>query len=165
VAGKEAFSSNSGIVLLMEPMAPPADFSWTQQQLRTLNAAADRIVPPDDVCGGADAGAAVFILRLLNAELLGERATYIDGLDGFDREAMAWHGKSFADLSALEQDAVLSEIEADRVKTAWVVSPRAFFLMLVEHVLEGFYADPGNGGNRDSASWKMVGYRAEGGTW
>ena len=37
--------------------------------------------------------------------------------------------------------------------------------MMVEHVLEGFYADPGNGGNRDAVSWKMIGYRAEGGTW
>jgi len=146
-------------------MTDPAPFSWTPQQHRALESAADRIIPPDETCGAADAGAADFILGLLNAELCGERATYINGLDGIDREGQARHGKPFADLSAPQQDAVLVEIEADRAITAWIISPRGFFLMLVEHVLEGFYADPGNGGNRDSVSWKMIGYRAEGGTW
>jgi hypothetical protein len=149
----------------MDPTTQLAPFSWTQQQLRTLNAAADRIVPANDCCGAAEAGAGEFILRLLNAELFGERVAYIEGLDGIEREAVTLYHKGFVELSDMEQDALLTEIEADRVKTAWVVSPRGFFLMLVEHVLEGFYADPGNGGNRESVSWKMIGYRAEGGTW
>lgn len=139
-------------------------FSLTARQLGTLRAAADRIIPPDETPGAAEAGAAEFILRLLSCDLSGEQATYLEGLDGIDREAEGHYGKAFADLGPAEQDAVLNAIEEDRVKTAWIVSPRSFFLMLVEHVLEGFYADPGNGGNRNSVSWKMVGYRAEGGT-
>jgi hypothetical protein len=134
-------------------------------QLSTLRAAADRIIPPDETCGAAEAGAAEFILRLLNAELSGEQATYLEGLDGIDREAQARYGRAFASLAPTEQDDVLKDIGGDHVKTAWTISPRNFFQMLVEHVLEGFYADPGNGGNRDAASWKMIGYRAEGGTW
>jgi len=140
-------------------------FSMTDRQLATLRAAADRIVPPDETCGAAEAGAAEFILRLLNNELSGQRAIYLEGLDGIEREAQARHGRSFASLAPAEQDAVLAAIEEDNPKTAWAISPRNFFQMLVEHVLEGFYADPGNGGNRDAVSWKMIGYRAEGGTW
>ena len=140
-------------------------FAMTELQRRTLRATADRIIPPDETCGAAEAGAAEFILRLLNAELSGEQATYLEGLDGIDREAQARHARPFASLAPTEQDDVLKEIEEDRIKTAWTISPRNFFQMLAEHVLEGFYADPGNGGNRDAVSWKMIGYRAEGGTW
>jgi hypothetical protein len=140
-------------------------FTMTERQLGTLRAAADRIIPPDETCGAAEAGSAEFILGLLNGELSGERGAYLEGLDGIDREADASYGRAFVELAALEQDAVLTAMEEDRVKTAWTISPRSFFQMLVEHVLEGFYADPGNGGNKDAASWKMIGYRAEGGTW
>lgn len=140
-------------------------FSMTERQLATLRAAADRIVPPDETCGAAEAGAAEFILRLLNSELSGEQAFYLEGLDGIDREAEARHDRAFTKLPPGEQDAVLTAMEEDCVKSAWTVSPRSFCRMLVEHVLEGFYADPGNGGNRDAVSWKMIGYRAEGGTW
>jgi choline dehydrogenase-like flavoprotein len=38
------------------------------------------------------------------------------------------------------------------------VEGEPWFRLLVELVGEGAYADPGNGGNRDAASWKMVGY-------
>jgi hypothetical protein len=140
-------------------------FSMTERQLRTLSAAVDRIVPPDATCGAADAGAAEFILRLLQRECSGEQATYLEGLDGIDREAEARYGRAFAAMDPSQQDDLLRAIEDDNTKIAWTVSPRGFFEMLVEHVLEGFYADPGNGGNRDEVSWKMIGYRAEGAMW
>ena len=34
-----------------------------------------------------------------------------------------------------------------------------WFRQLVELTAEGFWADPGNGGNRDARSWAMIGYR------
>jgi hypothetical protein len=142
---------------------PP--FSLTQRQLATLRAAADRIVPPDDWCGAAEAGAAEFILRLLGADLSAEQGSYLAGLDGIEDESQASYSRSFADLAPGEQDAILTAMEENRVKATWVVSPQNFFRRLVENVLEGFYANPENGGNRDSISWKMIGYRAEGGTW
>ena len=125
----------------------------------------NRIVPPDQTIGGAEAGAATFILGLLNNELAGEQATYIAGLDGIERDAQAAHHKSFKSLSPEHQNELLTEIEQDRSITAWLVSPRVFFVLLMENVLEGFYADATNGGNYEAASWKMMGYRAEGGTW
>jgi hypothetical protein len=142
-----------------------SEFAITPRQIETLRAAADRIIPPDETSGAADAGAVDFIQGLLRAELSGEQSTYLQGLDGIEREALAAHGKSYALLSPAEQDAVLTTIDGNLVKTSWTISPPAFFRMLVENVLEGFYADPANGGNRDAVSWKMIGYRAEGGTW
>jgi hypothetical protein len=32
----------------------------------------------------------------------------------------------------------------------------------VEHSAEGFYSDPGNGGNRDNIAWKMIGFEVTG---
>jgi gluconate 2-dehydrogenase gamma chain len=36
-----------------------------------------------------------------------------------------------------------------------------FFRLLVAHTAEGYYSDPGNGGNRDRISWKMIGFEAK----
>jgi Gluconate 2-dehydrogenase subunit 3 len=130
-------------------------FSLTPRRLSTLRAAADRIIPPDETVGASEAGAAEFILRLLNNELVHQQTTYAQALDQIDQQAQNLFNRSFSDLPAAHQDAVLKEIE--RTNTT-------FFRTLVEHVLESFYADPSNGGNRDAVSWKMIGFRAEGGT-
>ena len=37
-------------------------------------------------------------------------------------------------------------------------SSRMFFNALLQITMEGFFADPIYGGNRDMAAWKMVGY-------
>jgi hypothetical protein len=130
-------------------------FSFSSRQLSTLRAAADRIVPPDEAAGAAEAGAVEFISRLLNREMSAHQATYIQGLDDIDHHAVKKFNSNFANIHAPDQDAILEEIER--------TSP-SFFRMLVEHVLESYYSDPSNGGNREAVSWKMIGYRAEGGT-
>ena len=40
--------------------------------------------------------------------------------------------------------------------------PVAFFQTAVEHAMEGFYSDPGNGGNHDGVSWRMIGFEVRG---
>ena len=32
-----------------------------------------------------------------------------------------------------------------------------FFQMVVDHTMQGFYGSPEHGGNKDEASWKMLG--------
>ncbi len=95
------------------------------------------------------------ILRLLNNELAAQGNLCSRLETRTDEQAATQFGRAFADLAPAQQDKVLQGIERDHA---------TFFRMLVEHILEGFYADPFNGGNRDGVSWKMVGYRAEGGT-
>ncbi len=131
-------------------------FFLTQRQLSTLRAAADRIIPPDETAGAAEAGATDFILRLQNNELSAHQTAYAQGLNKIDEQATTQFAQLFADLAPAQQDIVLQAIERNHA---------IFFRMLVEHTLEGFYADPSNGGNRDAVSWKMIGYRAEGGIW
>jgi hypothetical protein len=69
-------------------------------------------------------------------------------------------GLTFAALGPEQQDALLADLEAGRTMTAWPaeISAAAFFRRLTELAHEGFYADPGNGGNRDAVAWRMIRY-------
>ena len=38
------------------------------------------------------------------------------------------------------------------------VPARAFFNILLQNTMEGYFADPIHGGNRNKAVWKMIGF-------
>ena len=127
-------------------------------QIETLRAAVDRILPADDAPSGWEAGLGDFFAHLLTREsrfLFPTRA----GLDALDAEAREAGGPSFAALTPAAQDALLSRVEAGDVRADWPFDAPDFFRRLVSQAMEGFYADPGNGGNKGGAAWKMVGYR------
>ncbi len=68
-------------------------------------------------------------------------------------------GKVFAESSGDEQIRLLIALEkGEAPKDIWkTVSPQGFFEIVLAHTMQGFYGDPRHGGNRDRASWKMVG--------
>ncbi|HLJ56110.1 MAG TPA: gluconate 2-dehydrogenase subunit 3 family protein [Chthonomonadaceae bacterium] len=125
---------------------------------RTLHAAMDRVIPADAFPGGWDAGSGEYLARLLTGQLAHLLPAYRQGLAALDAEARATFAQEFADLSAEHQDALLARIEVGEVRADWPTPPRAFFNHLVCHTAEGFYADPGNGGNRERVSWRMTGF-------
>lgn len=118
-------------------------------QLNTLQSAVERIIPADDYPSGWDAGAGTYLRLLLTRE---EQfaPVYQQGLDALEAEARASAGQAFSQLTAEAQDALLTRVSAD---------PAHFFHLLVEQTMEGFYANPGNGGNQDGIGWEMIGYR------
>ena len=68
-----------------------------------------------------------------------------------------YSGKTFAELAAADQDKVLSGLEKNSIKLDGVKGPD-FFTLLLNNTMEGFFADPVYGGNRDMAGWKLVGF-------
>ena len=56
--------------------------------------------------------------------------------------------RRFSELNFAEQTEVLREVEK---------KAKPFFDLVVAHTMQGFYGDPRHGGNRDAASWKMLG--------
>ncbi len=126
----------------------------------TLAAAVDRVVPEDNFPSATQAGVMDFIERNAPAGPGAEWPLLLNGLDDLDAEAKSHAGAGFALLGPADQDQVLAAVERGDVKTAWAVPPAVFFETLVTLVAEGYYADPGNGGNRGSVSWSMVGYPA-----
>ncbi len=119
----------------------------------TYRAAADRIVPPDDYPGAWEAGAGAFLEQQLGGDLAHLRAPVAEGLGAIEAEAQRTAGSGFADLEVEEQDRVLSFLERsedDRV--------RMNVTLIIDLTLDGYYANPENGGNLNEASWKMIGY-------
>ena len=127
-------------------------------QERTLRVALDRLIPQDDYPGAWAAGCGDYIDNQLHGQLAHLLPIYRAGLDGLEAEAGIEFAQSFADLNSDQQDALLGRVENGAVRAAWATPPRAFFSALVNHTAEGYYADPGQGGNRDRVSWRMVGF-------
>jgi choline dehydrogenase-like flavoprotein len=108
-----------------------------------LDAVVERIMPEDDGRPGASAaGTRAYVAERLRADPAS--AALVAG--GLDRMA-ALPGPPFVALAREARDAVL----AGQAQQPW-------FRLLAEWVAEGFYADPGNGGNAGGVSWGLVGY-------
>ena len=145
-------------------------------------AAADTLIPADELSpSGSDCGVAVFIDRQLAGAYGGGGRLYRDGPfpNGkpelgyqlalnpreFFRAGIAaandWtrktYGKDFDRLAEPERVAALKAMEAGKAEFPGFTSGM-FFDALLQIAMEGFFADPIYGGNRDKAAWKMVGY-------
>ncbi|MCK8787848.1 gluconate 2-dehydrogenase subunit 3 family protein [Roseomonas sp. NAR14] len=156
----------------------------TADEARAVEAIADRLIPADDLGpGGREAGCAVFIDRQLAGPYGSQEWLYRQGpfhpdapanfgpqspitpreryraalaaLDGHCRGRYA--GKPFAELPAAQQDEVLTGLEKGQVQLQGT-DGRAFFTLVHTNVVEGFFADPIYGGNRDMCGWKLVGF-------
>ncbi len=145
-------------------------------------AAVDTLIPADELSpAGSDCGVAIFIDRQLagaygtgarlyrqgpfpkaKPELgyqlpLNPREFFRAGIE----QANAWtrktYGKDFDRLSEADREAALKAMEGDKAPFQGF-SSRTFFDALLQITMEGFFADPIYGGNRDMAAWKMIGY-------
>ncbi len=113
-----------------------------------LRAAIDRIIPADADPGALDLGTQNYVRAQLAGDAKGHAGAIAAGLAELEQAAQSRFGSGFASLAGAERDELLGAVAG----TAW-------FAALAELVAEGFYADPGNGGNRDAASWSMIGYQ------
>ena len=128
-------------------------------EAKILAAICDRIIPPDQDPGAAWAGVVNYIDRQLCGSFRHLRQTYRWGIAGVDESSRTLYGASFVDLVAAKQVELLTLLEEGRAPgDRWkqVPSPQ-FFGLLVDHTMQGFYGDPRHGGNREWASWKMLG--------
>ncbi len=169
-----------------KPINPLGWYFLTPSEVITVEAIVDRLIPADHLSpGGKDAGCAVFIDRQLAGSFgksshLYNKGPFLPGLptQGYQGEltpsgryriglkALEDHvraanaGKSFAELTGEQQDAILSGLEEGKItlKLAPGFSTRQFFELLLQNTMEGFFADPLYGGNKDMASWKMIGF-------
>lgn len=133
--------------------------SLNAEEARTLEAVCERIIPTDQDPGAAWAGAVDYIDRQLAGPYRRLRQTYRLGLAATSEISRARFGKSFVELSPLQQDAVLQAMDSGEVpKGFWTtqVSVKSFFDLVVSHTQQGFYGDPRHGGNRERVSWKML---------
>jgi gluconate 2-dehydrogenase gamma chain len=128
-------------------------------EARTLAAMCDQIIPPDQDPGAAWAGVVNYIDHQLCGPFKNLRMTYRQGIASVNRSSRRLFGATFVDLIPAKQVELLTAMEGDKVSgEEWKQMPSAeFFRLVVDHTMQGFYGDPRHGGNREAASWKMVG--------
>jgi hypothetical protein len=134
----------------------------TEAQRATLRALVDRLIPADDFPGGWDAGVGDYLDRQFAGDLSESVDLYRSGLDALDVDARTTAGVGFVALVPAAQDDLLRRVERGEVATDWRIDPAEFFRTAAEHAGEGYYGDPGNGGNRDGVSWRMIGFEVTG---
>jgi choline dehydrogenase-like flavoprotein len=122
------------------------DLSPSEQIL--LEAVINRIIPADRDPSGTGFGADRFVVAMLASDSVKDSGLILDGLSQVNAASRRRFGLSFAELQSDRQDELLRLAEN-----------QDWFRVLVTLASEGVYADPDNGGNRDAASWRMIGYR------
>jgi gluconate 2-dehydrogenase gamma chain len=163
------------------PDAEPL-LTLTQTEHAFVVAASDTFIPADDLSpSGSQCGVATFIDRQLAGAYGGGARLYRDGpftkakpelgyqLPLNPREffragiaaANEWSRKTYGhDFDRLDADKRIEALKAMESGKAEFdgFSSRMFFNALLDLSMEGFFADPIYGGNRNMAAWKMVGY-------
>jgi len=76
-----------------------------------------------------------------------------------DASSHSLYDADFAEGTATQQIELLTRMEQGRAPAdAWKqISSTEFFDLLVDQTMQSFYGDPRHGGNREGASWKMLG--------
>ena len=170
---------------------PPAEplLTLTADEAAFFSAAYDSIIPADALSpSGSDCGLVTYMDRQLagawdngarmyrNGPFFPAKAEYGYQLPLTPREyfaagiraANAWsqktYGKSFDRLTLAQRSAALTAMESGAA-TFDQFDPKLFFEALLQSAMEGFFADPVYGGNRNKVSWKMVGYPGLPATW
>lgn len=85
-------------------------------------------------------------------------AIYQLGLAALEAYADDTWSQPIADLGDQELDDMIWAMLRNEIDQFTEFSPISFFHTLRQHTAEGFFSDPGYGGNRDLAGWRLVGF-------
>lgn len=154
-----------------------------QDEWAFIAAAVARLIPSDDLGPGAiEAGVPEFIDRQMEAVFgyaaiwymqgpftpslpefgyqaaLAPRDVYRAGIAAMNNYCKTtFSGKTFAELDTANQDATLKLAEAGTLEFDGT-SSKTFFNFLLQNTKEGYLSDPIHGGNKNAASWAMIGF-------
>jgi gluconate 2-dehydrogenase gamma chain len=183
-AQAEASAAPAAVPTLASPASadPETLLMLTATEAAFVTAAVDTFIPADELSpAGSDCGIVTFIDRQLASDWGGGAKMYRSGpfhkgkpeqgyqlaltprqfLQTGIAEANGWshktYGKEFDGLSQPDRIAALKAMEEGKAEFATLGS-RMFFNALLSITMEGFFSDPAYGGNRNYASWKMLGF-------
>jgi len=171
------------------PAAPEPLLTLTADEAAFFSAAYDTIIPADNLSpSGTDCGCVAYIDRQLagawgNGAKLYRNGPFLPGKPehGYQlplspreyfaagiKAANAWsvktYGKTFDRLSAADRSAALTAMETGQAQFQGLEA-KPFFEAVLQSAMEGFFADPMYGGNRNKVSWRMLGYPGLPATW
>jgi gluconate 2-dehydrogenase gamma chain len=164
------------------PITPEVWHTLNATEAAFITAAVDTLIPADDLTpSGSEVGLAVFIDRQLagafgnGARLyrqgpflpgkpehgyqlaLTPREFFRAGIESTNQWTQKTYGKDFDRLNEAERTEAMKALEEGKPEFAGFKSSM-FFDQLLQLTMEGFFADPIYGGNRDKVAWKMIGF-------
>ncbi len=166
------------------PARPGPALFLSVSEMEAVDAFVARLIPADDLGPGAkEAGVTVFIDRQLAGAYgtndwlytqgpfpanplpsqglqtpLTPQMQYRQGLAALAQYCQTtYDGRRFAQLTAEQQDALITGLEKATIKLPGF-DGRMLFNAIYANTMEGFFADPVYGGNRDMAGWKLLGF-------
>ena len=128
-------------------------------QAATILAFTERLMPGAPGKPGArDAG----VLNYIDLALAGAYADLQDfyrrGLAQLDAYCRKTYNEPFVRLSATRQDEVITALDEGKAGGFTWPTAQEFFNTIRTHTMEGMFADPIYGGNKDFAGWRLVGF-------
>lgn len=158
---------------------PSARF-FTDSERAFITAVVDRLIPKDDFPSASEAGVVVFLENQLSGSYGRGDIYYMKGpfqrgepTQGYQEQAPAIlyrqaiadieaklksnNKKPFSQLDQKEQDQFLHDLSDGKVELEHV-DGKTFFDTLWQDTQLGYLGDPVHGGNRDMASWRMIGF-------
>ncbi|WP_096186420.1 gluconate 2-dehydrogenase subunit 3 family protein [Evansella halocellulosilytica] len=118
------------------------DLDFNKRFVKTLRAAVETIFP-----GAKKANVNIYILRSLRNVYQNDVITYKQGLKKLEVLSQKHYNSSFKKLNRKNRQSIMEQVEGTE-----------FFETLRQHTMEGMFADPIYGGNKDKAGWKLIGF-------
>ena len=125
----------------------------------TITAFTERLMPGAPGKPGArDAAVVNYIDLALSGAYAELQDFYRRGLAQLDAYCRTTHKETFVRLDAGRQDAVITALEQGKATGFTWPTAQAFFETVRTHTIEGMFADPVYGGNKDFSGWQLVGF-------
>lgn len=140
--------------------APAGPFRvLTEAEARLVDAVAEQIIPADKDPGAREAGVVHFIDKQLGGPYKRFAGKYRSGLKALQQTSQAMFQKPFEALPWPDQTRLLQALESGKTpKEIWTdPGAKEFFNLVRDHTMQGFYGSPRHGGNRNYASYRMMG--------
>jgi gluconate 2-dehydrogenase gamma chain len=132
---------------------------FSSNDAATVAALTERIMPGAPGKPGArDADVLNYIDLALAGAYADLQEFYRHGLAALDAHCAGAYQQSFAQLPEARQDEVVAAMAEGKVAGFTWPTSQAFFNTVRTHTMEGMFADPAYGGNKDFAGWRLVGF-------
>jgi gluconate 2-dehydrogenase gamma chain len=159
VLGAAVGAGSTAMIARLGRAARPRYRFFTDAEADLLIDICEQIIPRDDVPGATDTGAINYIDRQLCGRLSRHQGTYRRGLESFRQTCLQARGAPFGELVPAARIEALRSLELGEAPRALWGDPTApeFFNLVLSHTMQSFYGSPRHGGNRDYASYRMLG--------
>src|SRR5882672_9702677 len=125
----------------------------------TVAAFTERLMPGAPGKPGArDAGVLNYIDLALSGAYAELQEFYRRGLAQLDAHCRKTYNEPFVRLDTVKQDEVITALEQGKAAGFTWPTAQEFFNTVRTHTIEGMFADPVYGGNKDFAGWRLVGF-------